>query len=475
MLYYLAAAGLQATPYIGAAAGLAADLRDVFSDHDATLSYLKEAGLVDPRYQIEKHAWEHAAAAAGVLLTVVGAQATTRLPKLTRALERLGPNGGARLRVAMRQLSTRVMGRRARNAERLALSDTLSRPAEAAGNPLQSSVREMLPGLHQVNPQETGILRSAEHRLAQGELPRDAGVDASRAVETSGGSRAIPRPSVFGPADPDTQIPQTGPTHVGPDVFSGPGIGSAPPSRVAATAIAQGQALVPSELQAAMASIRRVISRMAQARPPSRGLEQAYAKALRRAAHHMAAFREDMLGRSILSPDEARELAAAVFKDFTVRNDETVNRHLAEAIRWTDGKGLTTIERIEANSNRAFASFENRTIDVSYSQFELKETLLHEFGHHWEYTDPVARAAAYEWRAARATSGLPELFLGEEVLPDHFISPYVGRFYPDNDATEVLSMGLQYLSNPEYMVELMLGDMEHFHLMMGLLRGGGRR
>ena len=101
-MYYLAAACLQAAPYVGAAPGLAADLRDIFSSNDATLSYLKEAGLIDPRYHIEKQNWEHAAAAAGAVLTVLGAQALSRLPKFARAVRRLGPNGGARIRVAMR-------------------------------------------------------------------------------------------------------------------------------------------------------------------------------------------------------------------------------------------------------------------------------------------------------------------------------------------------------------------------------------
>lgn len=55
------------------------------------------------------------------------------------------------------------------------------------------------------------------------------------------------------------------------------------------------------------------------------------------------------------------------------------------------------------------------------------------------------------------------------ALPDHFINPYVGKRYLDS-ATEVLSVGLEHLADPENFVKLYRQNPEHLFLTQGALQ-----
>ncbi|MEO0815185.1 MAG: hypothetical protein AAFY60_20155, partial [Myxococcota bacterium] len=169
MLYYLAAAGMQSVPYVGAAPSLAVDFRDIFSSRNATISYLKEAGLVDPRYHRDKAVWEHLAALGGVGLTALGAQGLTRLPRVSRALSRLQPGALSRLPVISRTLNRRVFGADLRPDEALKLGSTFRRLGEASGIPSDDITRSIFTQLHRVRPAEASFVRSVESRLDAGE------------------------------------------------------------------------------------------------------------------------------------------------------------------------------------------------------------------------------------------------------------------------------------------------------------------
>jgi hypothetical protein len=56
----------------------------------------------------------------------------------------------------------------------------------------------------------------------------------------------------------------------------------------------------------------------------------------------------------------------------------------------------------------------------------------------------------------------------EHVKLDHFVTPYVGKLYPDG-ATEVLSVGFQHFVDARSMRDLLALDPEHFFLVLGAL------
>jgi hypothetical protein len=56
----------------------------------------------------------------------------------------------------------------------------------------------------------------------------------------------------------------------------------------------------------------------------------------------------------------------------------------------------------------------------------------------------------------------------EIAYPDKFVSPYVGKVYPD--ATEVISMGLERVASPQRLVDFASTDPDHFAYTVGILR-----
>lgn len=90
MMYYLCAVGIQCLPYIGGITGAAADGVDIFSDHDATMSFLQKTELVDKQYRMEKTTLDRVLAWLGIVLTVVGLQALAKSKKVAKALKSMG-------------------------------------------------------------------------------------------------------------------------------------------------------------------------------------------------------------------------------------------------------------------------------------------------------------------------------------------------------------------------------------------------
>jgi hypothetical protein len=102
-----------------------------------------------------------------------------------------------------------------------------------------------------------------------------------------------------------------------------------------------------------------------------------------------------------------------------------------------------------------------------------KKTLAHEFGHHVETSlDIVNQSKAFLDRRCGDQKVVPVFSKqkdGKEITrPDNFIDPYVGKVY-DGDATEVVSMGLQYMfSDP---VAFYNKDPDHFKFIYGIIKG----
>lgn len=110
--------------------------------------------------------------------------------------------------------------------------------------------------------------------------------------------------------------------------------------------------------------------------------------------------------------------------------------------------------------------------------------VFHELGHFVEYANPALHRAARAWVLARSaaanggtarTGGLRDLTgsdlygPSERAFEDHFENPYVGRDYGSEQATEVVSVGMEYLTSPDRMLQLYQRDPEHFFFMLGVL------
>lgn len=116
---------------------------------------------------------------------------------------------------------------------------------------------------------------------------------------------------------------------------------------------------------------------------------------------------------------------------------------------------------------------------VYMGELSDEKTAVHEFAHGLEYWNPKILAAAKALRARR-TAGKPLLKLSklipgsnyddDEVARDGgFPSHYCGKVYPADDATELLSMGCQYLY--EDPAKFMRQDPEYFRFVVDAIRG----
>ena len=172
------------------------------------------------------------------------------------------------------------------------------------------------------------------------------------------------------------------------------------------------------------------------------------------------------------------------------RSDAVLRAELEEFHRLSRGKVEKTLEKLEKVKDRASASQGRKSIDIGHERTEAdaKQTLFHEAAHHVEYSDKRFFRAVDEWMHGRATSTTPvrintaegfEHYADDEVyLPGNFLEPYIARqyFYPDifgnqtrYEATEVVSMGLEYFDTSERMRYLHDNDKEMFDLMLGIL------
>jgi len=160
-------------------------------------------------------------------------------------------------------------------------------------------------------------------------------------------------------------------------------------------------------------------------------------------------------------------------------SEADIRRDMAEFYRITGGK-LRDVAIVTDGSRRANAGnighFEFNEIRPG-SRFD-KEVLWHEMAHHLE-ANPAAMIAAngflikrresekvYSLRSLTGNKGYGPR---EAAYKDDFINPYIGKVYRDG-LTEVFSMGVQYLSNPEQAASFIANDPEMAGLVIGYLK-----
>ena len=164
--------------------------------------------------------------------------------------------------------------------------------------------------------------------------------------------------------------------------------------------------------------------------------------------------------------------------EFDMKGLKNTNKGLREFSKlideklWTDAmrkKGAFNIEKLPRGTIRAYYD-NSRTIAVGAR--DSKRVIIHETAHYMEAKSPGLSKkvkAFYNYR----TKDSPLEWLGpgygpkEMTRKDRFIDAYMGKDYPK--ATEILSMGMEYMHNDP--IRLATKDPEMFDFIFNILRG----
>lgn len=144
---------------------------------------------------------------------------------------------------------------------------------------------------------------------------------------------------------------------------------------------------------------------------------------------------------------------------------------------------LMESSRVKVNTfDRGRAFFSDAGIGISKSSDD--SSVVHELGHALEDRDPVVHTLATGFLERRTKNEpaqkLRDMMGGsyddtETAAKDRFISPYMGKIYGDRskpEATEIVSMGSQYMTNHMGRWELAQKDPEYFDFIYALLHLG---
>jgi hypothetical protein len=182
---------------------------------------------------------------------------------------------------------------------------------------------------------------------------------------------------------------------------------------------------------------------------------------------------QEAYDRLMATSSVTRTEAAAMVSKLKLPRDKQIKGDLTELAILTDGQGFDTLKSIKLIRGRANAS-PNGGIEVRRGD---TRALAHELGHHVEFGNSTALDTAKAWVQSRATdvpqplrqmTGNRRYKSNEIAYPDKFVSPYVGKVYPD--ATEVISMGLERVASPQRLVDFASTDPDHFAYTVGILR-----
>ncbi|MGL5923834.1 MAG: phage minor head protein [Chroococcidiopsis sp.] len=206
----------------------------------------------------------------------------------------------------------------------------------------------------------------------------------------------------------------------------------------------------------------------------------------RAAAQKMEEFRTQLLNEGLPLPEAKNILERLEFDTSSISsinkalNSNFTRADLDEAImefqQLTNGKSSNSLKAVENSRFANGRAYANRSGDLSIGSNPDKRVIFHELGHHVEYESDTTLQAAKSWIKSRSTGEAQSLkaLAGEKyeddeiAYPDKFIHPYVGKIYPD--ATEVVSMGIEYFTTGKKMLELYQADPEHFAFTVGVIK-----
>lgn len=149
------------------------------------------------------------------------------------------------------------------------------------------------------------------------------------------------------------------------------------------------------------------------------------------------------------------------------RDREKIEKVLRDVMRFTGLKGsrgeipLLTVQR---SSDRAFADDINNILNVGKGV--VPKTIWHEYGHFIEFNSGDIKKDANQFiNDTRKTTRLEWLgkpyAMSERAFKNEWISPYVGKIYPDG-FTEVTSMGVERFVTVQSMMSFFNNDERHF-------------
>jgi SPP1 gp7 family putative phage head morphogenesis protein len=214
-------------------------------------------------------------------------------------------------------------------------------------------------------------------------------------------------------------------------------------------------------------------------------------------AKEMAVLRKELLKTNISDKTIKESLDKIPFTNQTKALQLGVRKEIEEFAKMFNGGGVTVkqarlsdggqLTKVKLGTSRAYNELGEILVPfgdpTSVSRtLKAKQTIFHEVGHSLEKITKDNLDMAVGWRTSRVTSNIPTKAktkvkrawtLKEKVLPDEFITPYVGRPYVRlgaDRATEVVSMGVEHFATPELMFRLYSVDPDHFHMILSLTR-----
>jgi hypothetical protein len=153
------------------------------------------------------------------------------------------------------------------------------------------------------------------------------------------------------------------------------------------------------------------------------------------------------------------------------RDKEVTLKTATEFYQITRGAGTSTLDTFKHDEPRAYATLGRKDINIGSDAFP--SIIYHEMGHHAEYEDERIASSARSWRDSRASGEQASLGgmydASERAIAGKYISPYVGKVYP-NGFTEVISMGLERFHSSRAMLKFYEQDKEHFQFIMGVIK-----
>ena len=214
-------------------------------------------------------------------------------------------------------------------------------------------------------------------------------------------------------------------------------------------------------------------------------------------AKEMAVLRKELLKTNISDKTIKESLDKIPFVNKTKDLQLGVRKDIEEFAKMFNGGGVTVkparlsdggqLTKVKLGTSRAYNQLGEILVPFGdptsvARTLKAKQTIFHEVGHSLEKITKHNLDMAVGWRTSRVTSNIPTKAktkvkrawtLKEKVLPDEFITPYVGRPYVQygaDRATEVISMGVEHFATPELMFRLYSVDPDHFHMILSLTR-----
>ncbi|GAB4211633.1 MAG: hypothetical protein OHK0022_46410 [Roseiflexaceae bacterium] len=215
-------------------------------------------------------------------------------------------------------------------------------------------------------------------------------------------------------------------------------------------------------------------------------ISDAYDEAVKEAHQFMGELRNQLRGQGgrtrVPKAEELVNLDSSATKALRM-SEEEARRQIRQFYELVgEGAPDPRTLQIVADQRRGFAVPGKVDLGVDTAS---QGTLFHELAHHIEFQNPKLTEASrrfVEARAARLGNTQPvklQDILGssykadEQALLGEFYSDYVGKLYPGQNASEVVTMGVERFTSPEEMFKLYRSDPEHFFFTVGAMRQSG--